>query len=237
MPSLAGSVQVFGQEVFSSSSTPAHQVGAIGLGSSGRVYRYAKAGTTDLIQGRVLQSPAEGTNRSLLVCRATAAGASSILFTNGATALTANEFAGGSCVVTGAGQSGLYTIAGHRAIAGAAAGQLDLDGETVQTALTTSNLVTLVASPYRGVVSHPAAATGVCAGSCVFPILANQYGWVQTGGPGMAIISGTPAIGQPLTSVGSAGALTVHTAELNHVAWMMVTGVDGNCLPVWWLIG
>jgi hypothetical protein len=238
MPSLAGSVQVFGQEIFSSSATPAHQVGAIGLGSDGRVYRYAKAGLADLVVGNALQSRGETASLGGHICRVTAAGASYVLITAGA-AMTANELAGGLCVVdTGPGVGFAYKIAGHRAIAGAAAGQLDLDQEVVQVGVTASSEVKLIANPYNGVIQHPVTtATGVCVGGAVYPILAGQYGWVQTGGPGAGLIAGTPAKGQPLTSVGTpAGSLTVHTAELNHVAWAMCDTVAGRVMPVWWII-
>jgi hypothetical protein len=239
MPSLSGPVITYGQEVWSSSATPAHQVGAAAYGSDGRVYRYAKAGVADLVVGNVLQARAEITAHSGVVCRATNAGASAILITAGAGAgaLTANQYAGGYAVVdTTPGLGFMYRIAGHAAILATANGQLDLDGETVQVALGTASRLTLVANPYNGVIQHPAAATGACVGGCVYVILANQYGWVQTGGPGAALCAGTIATGQPATSVGGVGSLTVHTAELNAVATMLAAGAAGKIAPVQWLI-
>jgi hypothetical protein len=238
MPSLSGSVQVFGQELWSSSSTPAHQVGAAGLGSDGRVYRYAKAGIADLVVGNVLQARATNANHREISVRNTPAWASYANLTTygGPGALTVNEYAGGSLLVdtgtTGLGYS--YKIAGHAAVAGTADGRIDLDRDVLQAALVLgTHTVTLAPQPYSGVIQHPAAATGICVGVCIYPILANQYGWVQSGGPGAALCAGTIGIGQPATSVGTAGSLTVHTAELNVVATMLSVGAAGKICAVW----
>jgi hypothetical protein len=227
---------VYGQEVFNSSSDPKHQVGAEGFASDGRRFRYARAGVVDLVVGNVLQTRVENTLHSGVVCRATNAGASSILITagSGGGALAANEYAGGYAIVdTTPGLGYCYKIAGHAAIVASANGQLDLDGDVVQVALGAASRLTLVSQPFRGVIQHPAAATGACTGVCVFPILANQYGWVQTGGPGAALCAGTIGTGQPATSVGAVGSLTVHSAELNAVATMMASGAAGKVAPCW----
>ena len=71
---------------------------------------------------------------------------------------------------------------------------------------------------------------------CIDIIAISEYGWIQTHGPGAALIAGTPAVGQPVTNVSSvAGSLAVHSAELPTAAEMMVTGRDGKILPVFWL--
>lgn len=236
---LGGAVLVYGQELFSSSANPAHQVGAVAQGTDGRIYRYAKAGVADLVVGNVLQTRVEITALTNVAVRATPAGASYILITTnaGAGALTANQLAGGYAVVdTAPGLGYCYKIAGHAAIPATTNGQLDLDGEVVQVALGTASKLTLCGQPFNGVIQHPAAATGACAGGCVTPILANQYGWVQTGGPGAALCAGTIGTGQPATSVGGVGSLTVHTAELNEVAYAMSAGAAGKVAPVFWLV-
>ena len=92
--------------------------------------------------------------------------------------------------------------------------------------------------PYVMVIQHPVTtASGVCVGGAVYPVTAAYYGWIQSGGPGAALIAGTPAVGQPVTSTSStAGSLAVHSAELSNVAYMMKTGRSGKVLPVYWLV-
>jgi hypothetical protein len=105
-------------------------------------------------------------------------------------------------------------------------------------ALTASSKVELTMNPYKGVIQHPVTtATGVTVGGAIWIIAATEYGWINTHGPGAALIAGTPAAGQPVTAVGAvAGALTVHSAELSNVAYMMKTGVNTEVGAVYWLL-
>ena len=133
----------------------------------------------------------------------------------------------------------IYRIKNHAAIAASTNGTLYLeDDDPIQVALTTSSKVTLMTNPYKGVIQHPVTtATGYCIGGAVSAITAAYYGWVQSGGPGAGLIAGTPGAGLPVTCVGAtAGALTVHSAELGTVAKMMVTGRTGKVCPVFWLV-
>jgi len=159
---------------------------------------------------------------------------------SGGGALDENEYADGYAVVdTTAGLGYTYRIKSHAAIAASTNGALNLvDGETVQVALDTNSKITLVANPYKNVIQHPVTTnSGVCIGGAIYPIAIGEYGWIQSGGPGAALIDGTPAVGQPVTSTASAaGALAVHSAELDEVAIMMVAGRTGKVLPVYWLV-
>jgi hypothetical protein len=230
-----------GQPLFSSSATQFHELGFKAFGG-GRTFRYVKAGASALVVGNALQAAVEDTDHDDTTCRATAIGATSLLITTGSGngALDENEYAEGYAVVdTTPGLGYAYSIKSHAAIAASTDGALVLaDGETVQVALTASSKITLVKNPYKSVIQHPVTtATNTTIGGAVYPIAASEFGWIQTGGPGAALIAGTPAAGQPVTSTGAvAGALSVHSAELSNVAYMMVTGRDGKVLPVFWLI-
>lgn len=230
--------QAVAQPLFSSSATQFHEPGFMAVGED-RVFRYAKAGAL-LVTGNCLQSPAQTTGWAQLVCRVTAIGATQLLFTTGGTALAENDLADGYAVIqeaTGAGFT--YHIKSNAAIGTTSNGALNLvDGETIQVALDGTSKVTLTVNPFKSVIQHPVTtATSSAIGGCVFPIASGEWGWVQTRGLGAGLIAGTPAVGQPVTSTGAvAGALTVHSAELNTVATMQVTGVDGKILPVTWLI-
>lgn len=238
MPNLTGNVL---QPVFSSQATAQHALGARAQSKDGRRYRYVKAGAVALVVGNALQSRIQDTAHDAQVCRVTAAGATELLMTteSGAGALDANEYAGGFAVIdTTPGLGYIYRISHHDAIAASTNGSIFLDAEDgIQVALTASSRMTLVASPYDGVIQSPVTTdSGYCVGGCVYPIAISEFGWVQSGGPGAALIAGTPAVGQPVTNQGAvAGALTVHSAELPTVAHMMVTGRDTVVLPVFWL--
>lgn len=232
--------QGVGQPLFSSSADPFHELGFMATWG-GRKFRYVKAGASALVVGNALQARVQDTDHDDVAVRVTAIGATSLLITTGSGngALDENEYADGYAIIdTTPGLGYVYKIKSHAAIAASTDGALELDGETVQVALTASSKITLVANPYKAVIQHPVTtASNTCIGGAVYPIAASEYGWIQSGGPGAALIAGTPAVGQPVTSTGAvAGALSVHSAELNEVAYMMVTGRDTKVLPVFWLI-
>lgn len=208
----------------------------------GGIYRYVKAGASNLVVGNALQAPAEDADHDDITVRATDAGSFELLITtgSGSGALDANEYAGGLAIIdTTPGLGYAYRIDYHAAIAASTNGSIFLTRKNpIQVALTASSKVTLVKNPYKGVIQCPVTtATNTCLGGAVAAITAEYFGWIQSGGPGAALIAGTPAKGQPVTSTSSAaGSLAVHSAELSNVAYMMVTGRDGKVLPVFWQI-
>lgn len=230
-----------GQPLFSSSATQFHELGFKAF-SGGRTFRYVKAGAgAALVVGNAIQAAVEDVDHDDIACRATAIGATALLITTGATggALDENEYAEGYAVIdTTAGLGYTYSIKSHAAIAATTNGELVLaDGESVQVALNTSSKITLAQNPFKNVIQMPATTlTNTVIGGAVYPVAAGEYGWVQSGGPGAALISGTPGAGQSVTVSGTAGAVAVHSAELPELAYMMATGRSGKVLPVFWLI-
>lgn len=238
---LTGSPISPAQALFSSSATARHMPGEQFVTGDGRRFRYVKNGASALVVGDAVQARAQDIDHDQLTVVTGTVGAFEITLTTGASggALDANEYAGGFAVIdTTPGLGYAYPISGHAAIAALANGVIKL-AMPLQVALTTSSRVTLMTNAYDGVIQHPVTtATNVCVGGAIYPIAASEFGWIQTFGPGAGLILGTPAVGQPLTSVGAtAGGLTVHSAELNIVAEMMVTGVNGKVLPVFWKVG
>lgn len=240
MPNFTGT-KIY-QPAFSSATTAQHQIGEQAETADGRKYRYVLAGASALVVGDCIQSRIEDVDHDDVTVRATEIGATALLITTGSSggALDANEYAGGYAVVdTTPGLGYLYRISRHAAISASTDGELILEAcDAVQVALTASSKVTLVASPYSKVIQSPVTTnSGTPLGGAIYPIGATEYGWIQSGGPGAALIAGTPAVGQPVTNTASAaGALAVHSAELNEVALMMVTGRNGKVLPVYWLL-
>lgn len=242
MPNLTGWMQSSPLGGFDSTADAEAKLGTLVCTGDGRKFRFVKVGAVALVVGNAIQSRVEDVDHDNIAVRATAAGALDLLITTGASggALDANEYAQGLAVIdTTPGLGYAYQISNHDAISASTNGSLRLmASDPIQVALTTSSKVTLIANPYDGVIQHPVTtASGICVGGAIYPIAAGSYGWIQSGGLGAALIAGTPAVGQPVTSVGAvAGALTVHSAELNIVACMAVTGRDGKVLPVQWLI-
>jgi hypothetical protein len=240
MPNLVSVPIALGASAFDFGSTQLHALGTPGEAKGGRKFRYVKAGASALVVGNALQAPAEDADHDDVTVRATAAGSTELLITTGSGngALDANEYNEGFAVIdTTPGLGYIYRIKYHAAIAASTNGSLFLeDDDAIQVALTASSKVTLVKNPYKDVIQCPVTtATNTCVGGAVAAITAAYYGWIQTGGPGAALIAGTPAKGQPVTSTSSAaGSLAVHSAELSNVAYMMVTGRDGKVLPVFW---
>lgn len=228
------------QPLFSSFADRRHTPGEKYVTPDGRTFRYVQAGASALVVGNCIQAPAQDTDHDQNVVVTGTLGAYEITITtgSGSGALDLNEYAGGFLTIdTTPGLGYVYPIVSHPAIAASTNGIIKL-AHPIQVALTTSSRATLFKNPYQGVIQHPVTtATNVALGGAIFPIAATEYGWIQSGGPGSALIAGTPAVGQPVTSVGAvAGALSVHSAELNIVAEMMVTGVDAKVLPVFWKI-
>jgi hypothetical protein len=218
----------------SSSATATHALGERLVTSDGRVFRYAQAGGTLLVAGNFLQAPAEVSTHQGLTPTNTAIGATSLTVTLGATnAATANQYAGGWAVVTvtpGLGQ--IFGISGHPAAAAAAALTLTLT-DAVSVALTAAaSKIDLIPNPYKGVIQAPITTlTGAVAGVCVFPIPANEYGWIQRSGPACALIAGTPGPGVAIVVPGSAaGAAVVDGAAAATlvVGSMLETGGNGE---------
>ena len=235
---LSADPQGLAQPIYSSSASQLHGLGERAV-IGGQVFRYVKAGTTALVVGNALQAPVQDVDHDQLVATAAAIGAETITVTTGSSAVTLNQYADGwATIAVTPGLGYQYPIKGHPAAATTATCVLTL-GRPVEVALTTSSRVTLTMNPHKGVIQHPVTtASGVPVGGAVYPIAISEFGWIQSNGPGAGLIAGTPAVGQPVTTTGAvAGALTVHSAELSNVAYMLTTGVDQQVVPVYWLLG
>jgi len=231
-----------GQQAFVSSATQKHPLGTRGYDKYGRKFRYVQAGAAALVVGNVLQAPAEVTTHQTCAVTATAAGATAMTITLGATnAVVANQYAEGWAVIdTTPGLGYAYPIISHPAAAASAACVLTLAQDApIQVALTTSSKVTLVSNPYKSVIQCPVTTlTGAPVGVAVYPIALTEYGWIQTGGPASVLTAGTPAVGSivvvPATAAGSVVVSALQTTGTTPVMGvMMAVGKDGTCCPVY----
>ena len=237
MPSFTDSFIT--QPAFVSSADPLHSLGQKATTSDGRKFRYVKAGASALVIGNMIQAPAQdAAHDELAVAAAAALGATQISVTTGASAVTANQYAGGwACVSTTPGIGQFLKIASHPAAGTTATLVLTLRAEdALLVALTTSSKVTLVPNPYGSVIQSPVTTlTGAVVGAAIYTIAASEYGWIQSGGPAGVLIAGTPGVGLAVVVPGTAAGCVVvdgAAAATQVVGSMMVTGVDGKVLPV-----
>jgi hypothetical protein len=190
-------------------------VGTLGTTQDGRWFRFARNGGSTLVPGNVVSGVAPVTNQVGNTATATAAGATSVTFTQGATAITQNQYKDGYLsisVTPGAGY--IYPISDHPAVASATANTYRLNGDSVQVALTTTSRIDLVANPFRGVIQAAATTlTSNSVGVAVSAPTSGQYCWVQVEGPANVLTAGTLIVGQrAVTPTGVAGAAGPETA-------------------------
>jgi hypothetical protein len=238
MPNFQAAVQIAPRTLWSSSATQEAPLGARFEVSDGQVFRYCRAGAAALVVGNVIQGPAEIANHQQLTPAAAAAGATTIVAALGATAATANQYAGGWAIIdTTPGLGYMYPISGHAAVDASGNITINLDRDSpIQVALTTSSRVSLQANPYNGVIQAPVTTlTGPVVGAAIYPIAISEYGWLQTHGAGALLIGGTPGPGTAIVSPGTSAGMAVvdgAAAATKVIGSMCVTGVAGKVQAV-----
>lgn len=232
MAKFVQEVMSLGQDDFVSSATAAHKLGQRAVSDDGRVFRYVQAGASDLVAGNCIQSSAIVANHLATTATAAAIGATSIVFTPGATAGAAGLYADGYLGVSDSVGAG-YTlgVSGHAAITASVAFTLLLK-DPIQVALTTSSKLGLIANPYKNVIQMPiTTATGSLVGVATYIITATQFGWIQTWGICSVLTGGTPALGagvmSPATVAGNTAVVTTtNLVVAQYVGNMCQIGVD-----------
>ena len=240
MSNLVSAQPLFSSRAYAAPEMVPHRLGAKYEDPFGRTFRFCKVGASALVAGNCIQGQAELTNHQAMTPAAEAIGDKTITVTPGATAGAADLYADGIAVIdTTPGEGYSYPIKTHLAISSSTAFVLQLaTGFPVQVALTTSSRVNLYPNPYRNVIQSPVTtASGPTAGVAVYPISASEYGWLGVNGPFGTLITGTPAIGAKVTSVGAvAGAAAIWSSTLPDVGTMMELGVDTKIQGVRWLL-
>jgi hypothetical protein len=218
---MTGEVQIFDGDEYKSTSTALHPVGIKGVTRDGRVYRYTQAGAGGaLAPGKLAVAATKADNHeNILVASAAAIGATSVTVTLGATAATANQYAGGYMVVNDATGEGIaYPISGHPAADASASLTVKL-AKPVQVALTTSSEITLLKNPWSGAVISVSDQLDMPVGVPNVNIPLSEYGWLQTRGVAAVLADETLAAGEMVT-IGSSVAGAVE--ELDGVGEALV---------------
>ena len=232
--SLLAGTHAASVDMYNFETTQRMALGSIAITRDGRVFRYAQAGSVTLVPGNLIQGFAKIPNHLANTPPAVAIGATSFVYTPGASTGVANQYQEGTLVVdTTPGNGYAYAISGHPAIASSTAFTLQL-AEPIQVALTTSSRVGLHGNPWKLVVQCPTTITARVCGAAVSPMTDSTYGWLQTRGPAAMLINGTPAITSPVANSGTtAGAVDVWTTAaaavvVTPVGYMMQVGVSGK---------
>lgn len=184
--------------------------------ADGRVFRYGLAGASALAVGKLAQQSAVVANHVVQSVQAAAAlGATQVSITIGATAATANQYAGGYLTIqdsVGAGSS--YLVAGNAAAASSGTLVVTL-AEPLTLALTTASKCSLNAHPYASMIIGQASGTttvNYITGVPGIAVTAANYGWFQVEGITAVLCDGTPAAGTGVIVGSVAGSVAVEVA-------------------------
>ena len=176
-----------------SSAAQAYPLGTKLEARDGRIWRYCKAGGTQLAAGLMGQSPAIDATleNEVQTGKATNIGDTviSVLVTT-ASSLTPANLAGGYMVVedvTGEGQ--YYKINTAVWATEDTVLTVTLD-EPIRVATDATSEVSLYPNPWLGIVVAPTTLTGYCVGVATGVITANHYYWAQRCGPCAMVVDG-----------------------------------------------
>lgn len=175
----------------------------------GRVFRYVKAGGTALDPGKlVVNKDGDTDGQNVTVARTETAGKTSLLV-DFAGEVTADYFADGTLTVSDATGEGVSVeVAGNTATSGAGEATVSLK-EPLPVAVTVDvSEVTLLPSPWDGVVVSATDQADMPVGVPNVTVAADNYGWVQTRGTCAVLADEAVTKGLALTiGTGVAGAV------------------------------
>lgn len=150
-----------------------------------------------------------------------------VTVTLGATAATANQYAGGFVVVndaTGEGQT--LRIASHPAANASASLVITLE-DGAATALDATSEVCLIPPHGKDVIINPTTITGAQVGVGLYPITAGSYGFLVAKGLVSGLANGAIGVGLGISASGTvAGAFMVAAATTARLGFANQAGVD-----------
>lgn len=200
--------------------------------SDGRELTLVKNGAVALTSGVLVQDAAIIANhQNLAVTAYTAFSANGnvqpkVTVTLGATAATANQYAGGYVVVNdNAGEGQTLRIASHPAAAGSASLVLTLE-EGASPVITTASEVCLLPAHGKDVIIQPTTVTGAQVGVTMGPIAAGAYGYVVSRGLAACLAQGAIGVGLGLSVGTVAGSVAVAAATTARLGFAAQAGVD-----------
>lgn len=200
--------------------------------ADGREVTLVKAGAVALDAGKLMQDAAIVPNHQNIAVTAYQAYSANgnvpakVTVTLGATAATANQYAGGFVVVNDAnGEGQTLRIASHPAADSAGSLVITLE-DGANTALTTSSEVCLLPAHGKDVIIQPTTVTGAQVGVTLCPIAAGAYGFVVSRGLVSCLAQGAIGVGLGLSIGSVAGAVAVAAATTARLGFAAQAGVD-----------
>ena len=204
-----------------------HQLGTQGMDKYGDLYRWAKVGGSNIVKGKLMTAPTQKTNhhnRPAYAAVTVNGKLKKVTLTLGATAATANEYAGGYLVANDVAPEGeTYRISGHPAADSAANLEVTVE-QPFKTNISTSSEFTLVHNNWNGVIVN-AAFTVRAAGVPAIDMTAGYFGWLKTRGVASVLIGTAATLGADLIADGSGG-VTDRTDALGASAEPVVAVAD-----------
>jgi len=206
----------------------------------GREVRLILAGASNLAVGKLMAAPApisDHANMSVTATQAYSANGNvpaTVTVTLGATAVTANQYAGGYLVVRGGtGQGQTLQIASHPAAALSTSLVVTL-ADAPNTALSTSDSkCDLVANPCNGVIINANAALQQPVGVTLYPITAANYGYIVSKGVVSCLNDGALTTGSAVSPSNAVdGAVENGVIAQGFVGTAIQTGVDAKSVAI-----
>lgn len=224
--SITSSPLINSMPLLTSSTTKQESLGERVVSNDGRSYRYALVGALALTPGTLLQGPAEIANHQNLTPSVAALGATQIVVTLGATAVSANQYANGVAILTtGTGAGYTLKINSHASALASATLTLNLSDALVA-AIDATTRVDLVANAYNGVIINPAASTSTVVGVAIYPAASGEYAWIQTGGVSAVLADGAIVAGTSLVASNAvAGAVEATASTTQQVVGYAATSI------------
>lgn len=231
----SGVRQLVSADLNTFSTTQMEDFGTMGQTKDGRVFRYVKFGGTSTIKaGMLCVGPAAPANSTGLAITATGtggqlaanlvAGSQTLVVTNGATAVTANQFQYLE-IISSADQTYSLRIAGHTS-AGASGYVVISLADPLPQGITTlipgTDTANLVLSHYNGVAPSTTGNAPAGVTTNVVPNTASvtNYGWVQSGGKAMVkATTATIGLGIAQDMAGTAGYVIISAATTGNIGW------------------
>jgi len=206
----------------------------------GREVRLILAGASNLAVGKLMAAPAPISAHANCAVTATQAYSANgnvpatVTITLGATAVTANQYAGGYAIInagTGAGQT--LQIASHPAANLSSSLVLTL-ADAPNTALSTStSKVTLIANPCNGVILNASSALQQPVGVTLYPVTAAYYAYIVSKGVVSCLQDGNTTTGSAVSpSNATDGAVENGVIAQGFVGNAIMTGVTTEYQPI-----
>lgn len=231
----------FSQGLHVESSTKREAFGTLRVEADGRKFRYGKAGAAITV-GKNCSGAAAVANHINCSVAAAAVGDTQVSVTVGGTAVTADQYADGFLQINDeTGEGYQYTIVSNTACDASGVTIVQLT-DPIQVALVAagSSQASLIPNLWSSVITQ-ASENSMPAGVTVRGMTSGYYGWFQTGGLGVYLASGTPAVGQMLVLSDTDGALelgnaTYTSAEPIVAIAAATAGVAGEYKPCFYRI-